>query len=72
MEGMAGIGMSSLPSHIVPCVFGLMAGALTNSMLHRGTFSVYDTAVRAILVGAVAGIVTLFGALFSQKRNSKP
>ena len=69
---MAGIAMSFLPSHIVPCVFGLMAGALTNSILHRGTFSVYDTAVRAILVGAVAGIVTLLGALLSQKRNSKP
>ncbi len=64
--------MNSFPSHIVPSVFGLIAGALTNSILHRGTFSVYDTAFRAILVGAVAGIVTLFGAILSQKRNSKP
>ena len=69
---MAGVGMSSLPSHIIPCIFGLMAGALTNSILHRGMFSVYDTAVRAILVGAVAGIVTLAGAILRQKWNSKP
>lgn len=64
--------MSSFPSHIIPCVFGLMAGALTNNILHRGTFSVSDTVLRAILVGAVAGIVTLFGAILNQKRNSKP
>lgn len=64
--------MSSLPSHIVPSVFGLIAGALTNSILPRGMFDAYDTVLRAIIVGAVAGIVTLFGAILSQKRNSKP
>ena len=63
--------MRSLPNHIIPSVCGLAAGALAYSMLPRGVFDAYNTVLRAIIVGAVAGIVMLFWAILSQKRNSK-
>jgi hypothetical protein len=64
--------MSSIPNHIIPSVCGLTAGASAYSILPRGMFDAYDTVFRVIIVGAVAGIVTLLGAILSQKRNSKP
>ena len=69
---MEGDEVTSLPTHIIPSVCGMTAGALAYSILPRGMFDAYDTVLRASLVGAVAGIVTLFGAILSQKRNSKP
>ena len=53
--------MSSLPKHIIPSVCGLTAGALAYCILPRGMFDAYDTVMRAILVGAIAGSVTVFG-----------
>lgn len=64
--------MSSLPNHIIPSIFGLLAGALTKSVLSRGLFGGYDIAMRPIVVGAVAGIVTLSGVTLNQKWNPKP
>ena len=49
-------------------IVGLFAGGLTHALVQTGAFGGHDSATRAAITGAVAGVTALLVAILTSRR----